>query len=122
MKYLVVSFVLFFCTLQTFGQQEYFTYLQTTDNQAFYIRINNNVYSSTSGGYLILSKLPDNTVTVTIGFPKNVFPEQLFNIPVNHKDAGYLLKNFDDKGWGLVNLQTQAILMNSDPPAGKKKP
>ncbi|MEO5595299.1 MAG: hypothetical protein ABIR15_05270, partial [Chitinophagaceae bacterium] len=122
MKYLVVSFILFFCTLQTFSQQEYFVYLQTDNNQAFYIRINNNVYSSTSSGYLILSKLPDSTVSVTTGFPKNVFPEQQFNIPVSHKDAGYLLKNFGDKGWGLFNLQTLAVIMNSNPPGEKKSP
>ena len=122
MKYLVVSFILFFCTLQTFSQQEYFVYLQTDNNQAFYIRINNNVYSSTSSGYLILSKLPDSTANVTTGFPKNVFPEQQFNIPVNHKDAGYLLKNFGDKGWGLFNLQTLAVIMNSNPTGEKKSP
>ena len=36
MKYLVVSVILFFCTLQTFSQQEYFMYLQTDNSQAFY--------------------------------------------------------------------------------------
>ncbi|MEO6313446.1 MAG: DUF4476 domain-containing protein [Chitinophagaceae bacterium] len=122
MKYLVVSVILFFCTLQTFCQQEYFVYFQTDNNQAFYIRINENIYSSTSSGYLILSKLPDNTAIVTIGFAKNVYPEQQFNIPVNHKDAGYLLKNFGDKGWGLFNLQTLAVLMNNNPAAEKKSP
>lgn len=122
MKYLVASFILLFCTLQTFALQDYFIYLQTDNNQAFYLRSNNIVYSSTASGYLILAKLPDSTANVTIGFAKAVFPEQQFNIPVNHKDAGYLLKNFGDKGWGLFNLQTMAVIMNSNATQEKKSP
>ncbi|MEO5682477.1 MAG: DUF4476 domain-containing protein [Chitinophagaceae bacterium] len=122
MKYLVALFILFLSTLQTFGQQDYFVYLQTDNSQAFYVRINNNVYSSTASGYLILSKLPDNNAILTIGFAKSVFPEQLFNIPASHKDAGYIIKTFGDKGWGLLNLQTLAVIMNSNPPAEKKSP
>ena len=122
MKYLVVSVILFFCTLQTFGQQDYFVYFQTDNNQAFYVRLNNTITSSTNAGYLILSRMPDSTHALTIGFPKNSFPEQQFTLPVNHKDGGYLLKNFGDKGWGLLNLQTMAVIMNSNPPEEKKSP
>jgi hypothetical protein len=122
MKYLVVSVILFFCTLQTFGQQDYFIYLQTDNNQPFYVRLNNNVISSSHTGYLILSRMPDTTCALTIGFPKNAFPEQQFAVPVNRKDGGYLLKNFADKGWGLFNLQTMAVIMNSNPPEEKKSP
>lgn len=122
MKYLGLLAVAFFCTLQTFGQQDYFMYLQTGDNQAFYVRFHGKVYSSTGSGYLILSKLPDSTTQLTIGFPKNIFPEQHFDVPVDHRDAGYLLKNFGEKGWGLFNLQTAAVLMSSNPPEEKKSP
>jgi|GEM_PF-1266594 len=122
MKYLVALLILFFCTLQTFGQQEYFIYLQTENSQPFYTRISNKVFSSTGSGYLILSKLPDSVTSITVGFPKNVFPEQQFNIPVNHKDGGYLIKNFGDKGWGLFNLQTASIIMTLTAPEEKKKP
>jgi len=122
MKYLVVSFIVFFYTLQTFGQQEYFVYLQTDNSQAFYLRINKNVYSSTASGFLIVSKTADSSFDVSIGFPKNIYPEQQFTIPAGHKDAGYVLKNFSEKGWGLFNLQTQAVLMNRNPPEEKKSP
>lgn len=121
MKYLALLCMLFFCTLQTFSQQDYFIYLQTDNNQAFYIRLNNSVYSSSSTGYLILPKLADSTATLTIGFAKNVYPEQQFNVPVNHKDAGYVLKNFGDKGWGLFNLQT-SVVIRSNSADEKKKP
>ncbi|MFT3933156.1 MAG: DUF4476 domain-containing protein [Chitinophagaceae bacterium] len=121
MKYWVVSFILFFCTLQTFGQEEYFVYLQTENNQPFYVRIDKAVYSSSATGYLILPRINSNSgIPITIGFPKNVFPEQLFSLPATGKDAGYLVKDYGEKGWGLLNLQTQATLMNNNPPDIKK--
>ena len=69
---------------------------------------------------MILTKLPDSATTVTIGFPQNVFPEQQFNIPLHHKDAGYVIKNFGEKGWGLLNLQSLAVIMSSTPAEEKK--
>lgn len=122
MKYLFAPFILLFCTLQTFGQQDYFIYLQTDNNQTFYLRSNNTVYSSTASGYLILAKLPDSAASITIGFAKAAFPEQQFSVPVNRRDAGYLLKNFGEKGWGLFNLQTMAVIMNSNAAQEKKSP
>lgn len=112
MKYVVLLCTLFLTTLQTFGQQDYFIYLQSDNNQPFYIRIHDTVYSSSASGYIILTKLPDSTAPVTIGFAGSVFPEQQFNIPVNHKDAGYVLRN-TDRGWALTNLQSQAVIMSS---------
>lgn len=122
MKYLAVLCIGLFCTLQMFGQQPYFMYLQTDNSQPFYLRMNGKVYSSTASGYLILSKIADSSYNVTIGFPRNVYPEQQFNIPAVHQDAGYVLKNFSDKGWGLFNLQTAAIIMTLTAPEEKKKP
>jgi Domain of unknown function (DUF4476) len=122
MKCWIVSLIMFLGSLQAFGQQEYFIYLQTDNHQSFYARLNNKIYSSEASGYLILSKLPDSTCTITIGFPKNIFPEQQFNIPVNRRDAGFSLTNLGDKGWGLLNLQTLAVIMNSNPQQEKKSP
>ena len=122
MKILVVCCLLFLGTLPAFSQQENFIYLQTENNQPFYIRLQNNVYSSTATGYLILSKLPEASLTITAGFPKSVFPEQEFSIPVIHKDAGFILKNSGDNRWSLANLQTQATIASSSSSAEKKKP
>jgi hypothetical protein len=120
MKIWIVSILAVLGSLKTFAQQDYFLYLQTDNKQAFYVRLNNKIYSSAESGYLILSRLPDSSHQLTIGFPKNIFPEQQFDVPQNHKDAGYLLKNFGDKGWGLFNLQTMAIIMNSNTRQEKK--
>lgn len=62
---------------------------------------------------MIIPKLVDDTYEIIIGFAKNTFAEQRFSLAVNKKDKGFQLKNFGEKGWGLINLQTTAVIMNS---------
>ena len=94
-----------------FSQKVYFIYLQTEGEQAFYVKMDAKVHSSSASGYLILSKLRDSTYSFTVGFPQNKWPEQNFSVAINKKDHGYLLKNFGEKGWGLFDLQTLAVQM-----------
>ncbi len=122
MKNWLLSLLLVFAGAQAFSQQDYFVYLQADNHQPFYMRLNDKVYSSTEAGYLILPRLPDTSYHFIIAFPANIFPEQHFYRSVNHKDAGYLLRNFGDKGWGLFNLLSLAVIMNSNPPVEKKSP
>ncbi len=114
MRNCLLAAIMFLGSLTAFSQQEYFVYLQTDNHQAFYVRLNNKIYSSTASGYMVMPRLSDSTHAIAIGFPQNAFPEQEFALPQNHKDAGYLLKNFGDKGWGLFNLQTMAVIMNNN--------
>ncbi len=101
--------------LTTFSQvrQNHFVYLQTENKQPFYVKINREILSSTSFGYLIVPKLSDSTYQFSIGFPAKEWPEQMISLPIK-KDLGFLLKNFDGKGWGLFNLQTFEIVMNQN--------
>jgi len=99
--------------LRSFSQQDYFMYIQAEERQPFYAVINTKVYSSSESGYMIIPKLHDSNYQIMIGFAKNAFPEQRFEVTVNKKDLGFQLKHFDDKGWGLFNLQTLAVIMNS---------
>jgi hypothetical protein len=109
--------IIFFCSLfffvahTAFTQQNRFVYIQTENKQPFYIKLNNKLLSSSVSGYLIIPKLQAGNYQLTIGFPKNEWPEQSITCTVNKKDEGYLLKEFDDKGWGLFNLQTREVLM-----------
>ncbi len=95
------------------AQQNYFAYFQTDNKQPFYIRINSKLLSSSSSGYLVVPKLTAGMYSLKIGFPKNEFPEQQFSLQVVNTDAGYLVKNFGDKGWGLYNLHTMEVNMSA---------
>lgn len=93
------------------AQLNHFIYLQTEGKQPFYAKIDKKVLSSSASGYLILSKLKDGDHTITIGFPKGESGEQTYTCNVASKDAGFLIKNFGEKGWGLFNLQTLDVVM-----------
>lgn len=70
--------------------------------------------SSSSSGYLIIPNLTDSNYNISIGFPKKEFPEENFTIKIDNKNEGFLLKNFDEKGWGLFNIESYAVMMGSD--------
>ncbi len=118
-KALFSIFAIISLSFNLFAQQNHFVYLQTENKQPFYIKLDNKILSSSASGYLIISKLQEGAYTLTIGFPKNEWPEQNVTCSVNKKDAGYLLKDFGDKGWGLFNLQTMEVAMSGTKPAVK---
>ena len=112
MKRLVlVLFFINFCLL-SFSQRVYYIYIQSEAEQPFYVKMNEKIVSSASKGYLILSNLRDSTYNFSVGFAGNKIIEQKFSIPVKGNDHGYVLKNFDEKGWGLFDLQTMSVKMN----------
>jgi hypothetical protein len=123
LKSLVTIIFIFAFTLFGKAQQTHFVYLQTESGQPFYVKINNNVVSSSPAGYLILPKLTDGDYKLSIGFPKKEFPEENFQILINKKNEGYLLKNFGEKGWGLFNMQSYRVVMggNTDAVASSSK-
>ncbi len=110
MKYLSVVFFLF-VSVSGFTQQNHFIYIQADNKQPFYVVLDKKLMSSSASGYLIIPKLRDSSYKLSIGFPKNEWPEQKVTCNINQADAGYLLKNFGEKGWGLFNLQTMALVM-----------
>ena len=94
------------------AQQYYFAYVQTDNKQPFYVKVNEKLMSSSSSGYVVIPKLTAGKYVVTVGFPKEQWPQQSIPLTINNTDAGFLLKNFGEKGWGLYNLQTMEIAMN----------
>ena len=95
------------------AQQYYFAYVQTDNKQPFYVRVNEKLLSSSASGYVVIPKLTTGNYTVTFGFPKEQFPQQTINLNIATADAGFLLKDFGGKGWGLFNLETMQVAMNN---------
>jgi hypothetical protein len=103
--------LLLFMAASGYTQQDYFVLIQADDNQPFYARMGEKTFSSSAQGHLILSQLRDSAYIITVGFPKKLFPEQVFSFSVNKKDMGFQLKNLGEKGWGLFNTQTLELFM-----------
>jgi hypothetical protein len=101
MNKLTLCLLFSLASLTAFSQKVYFVYLQSENEQAFYVKMNGTIRSSSASGYFIISKLRDSTYNFAIGFPQNKWPEQNFSVSVNKKDHGYLLKNVGEKGWAF---------------------
>ena len=91
------------------AQKNYFVYLQTDDQAAFYIRMADKVFSSTASGYLILPNLSDTTYSINFGLAKSSQPETQFSFAVNNIDHGFLIKKFPD-GLSMFDLQTLSLI------------
>ena len=109
----LLLFAIMMMGLQAYSQLNHFIYLQTDNQQPFYIKYNNRIYSSSAAGYLIISKLSDGPVNFTVGFPKSDLPELQFQSVIEKVDKGYLIKNFGEKGWALYDLQNSTVTYTS---------
>ncbi len=96
--------VLLLCSFQLKAQQNHFVYIESPSKLPFYIRINQQVYSSTADGYLILAPLSSGNYPCIIGFPKNQWPTQSVALSIVNQDLGFLLQQDAQQAWGLINL------------------
>lgn len=114
MQKIVLFILLLICGAGIHAQQPNYLYIEAEKGQPFYIKIKDKVQSSSAGGYVIVPGLTEDSYVISIGFPKNAFPEQRFAITLNKNDKGYQLKNLGEKGWGLFDLQTMALITNDN--------
>src|SRR4030095_6164234 len=107
MKRFAYCIAILFWSVNLMAQQEYFIFIQADNRQPFYAIVNNQTHSSSQGGNLIISRLKDTTYQVTIGFPGNKYPEQVFPVAMNKKDKGFQLRLVSASEWTLFNWQSQ---------------
>lgn len=96
-----------------FAQDGYFICIQSDNNQGFYTRIGEKTWASSAVGNLVIPGLKDSTYRVSVGFPRGIYPEQVFVVIFNRKDLGFQLKKEEGQRWKLVNWQTQEVLNHS---------
>ena len=96
--------------LTFYAQSKNFIYIQSERKQPFYVILNNKTNSSTPEGYLILPQIPQGKHLLTIGFPKNMFPEQQFLLEIK-EDKGYSFKRTPSNVWQLFDL-TSFVTIN----------
>jgi hypothetical protein len=118
MRTLLLSLLIFLIPGTVISQHYHFVYIQGENQQVFYMKKSGELISSSATGFVILPKLQAGTHQFTIGFPKNQWPEYEFQVEIKSSDRGFTLKNFEDKGWGLFDLQTLEVIMGKkiDPP------
>jgi hypothetical protein len=96
----------------------YFVLIQADSGQAFYIRLDSQLYSSSPAGHLILSKLKDSAYPITVGFPGQIYPEQRYLLNIGEKDRALRLIR-QDNSWRLLDDQGLTMPAVADPAAGE---
>ena len=114
MKSLLLLFSVLLIGAASQAQQYQFVYLQTDNKQPFYVRVNDKLYSSSAGGYLVIPKLKAGEQSLAVGFPKNEWPTQNLKVKIAGKDLGFLLKKFDNSKWGLFNFHSMEVVTVAD--------
>lgn len=115
MKRLSFLFVFLFSVALVHSQKVFFVFLQSESNQPFFVGLKEKAISSNPAGYLIIPGLGEANHLIRVGFPGGQWPEQNFQVNINGRDRGFLIKNFGEKGWGLFDLQTLNVIMAEAP-------
>lgn len=114
MQRTVLFLIFLICGARLYSQQTNYLYIEAEKGQLFYVKIGDKVYSSSPGGYAIITGLKENNYSLSVGFPKNVYPEQYFTVALNQTDKGFQLKNLGEKGWALFDLQTMDLINSNN--------
>ena len=96
------------------AQTAHFLYIQSDNSQAFYVRLNNKVFSSSQLGYVIIPKLQPGKLSLIIGFPMNKWNAMNYNIDVEHKDLSFQLKKVDSLEWELYDEQEKHTVFRNN--------
>ncbi len=119
----LITGILFFSTVV--GQNGHYLFIQTENNQPFYLRLMGANLSSNATGYLLIPKLTNGEYELNIGFAQSE-KEQKFIIKIEGKDLGFSLKHELDNNWSLFNLvdftSLKGISVNAEPKEAKKQP
>ena len=113
----------FFISAAVHAQQFRFIYIQSENKQPFFVKMDKKVLNSSAIGYLIISKINNSNNKLTIGFPKNEWPELNVTVNLSEPENGYVLKNIKGKGWALIDMQTAKVAVNEKtiPAVGKSQ-
>ena len=112
-KKMGLFFLLFIFSTSISAQTAHFLYIQSDNSQAFYVRLNNKVFSSSELGYVIIPKLQTGKLSLIIGFPMNKWNAMNYNIDVEAKDLSFQLKKVDSLGWELYDDQANHTLIKN---------
>jgi hypothetical protein len=87
--------------------QDYFVFIGSDHRQPFYVRIDSQVYPSSTEGHLVLAPLKDSAYILTIGFPGQTYPEKRYGFSIRGKDQEFDLRRQDDGSWRLYDDLTK---------------
>jgi hypothetical protein len=113
MKFILFAFCGILLSMKLHAQQDYFVFIHQPEGQPFYVRMQEDSYSSSATGHIILGSLKDSTYNMYLGFPRSRYAEQLFIVKINKRDHGYELKSEGGR-WQLKALQGSETITSAN--------
>ncbi len=112
-KKMGLFFLLFIFSTSISAQTVHFLYIQSDNSQAFYVRLNNKVFSSSDIGFLIIPKLQTGKLSLIVGFPMNKWNAMNYEVEVENRDMSFRLKKVDSLNWELYDDQGQHTILKN---------
>ncbi|HTE07429.1 MAG TPA: hypothetical protein VK628_01625, partial [Flavitalea sp.] len=109
MKKMLTLFLIVLAGAPGFAQREHFVFINHQEKLPFYVRMGEQIFSSSLVGHLTIAPLSDSVYAMYVGFPRSRFPEQLFEVRVASADKGLLLSN-QGGSWQLTDQLTGEVI------------
>lgn len=122
MKHFVLIAWAVIAGLRLSAQSPFFIYVQSEPATAFSVSCKGQTLRSSQTGYLIVSNLTDTVLQLAVSFPDKKQPDQLFVVRTQGSDQGYLLKDYGDKGWGLLDWRQLLVTYAERPTNTRAEP
>jgi hypothetical protein len=99
----LVNIVFFiFLMMSAKAQNHHFIYFESQQNKPFSLKHENKIYNSGKKNYINLSKLENGNVQIKLDVETE--KDVSFTIPINNNDAGFVLKQNENKDWILFSI------------------
>lgn len=122
MKHFVLIAWAVIAGLRLSAQSPFFIYVQSEPATPFSVSCKGQTLRSSQTGYLIVSNLTDTVLQLAVSFPDKKQPDQLFVVRTQGSDQGYLLKDYGDKGWGLLDWRQLLVTYAERPTYTRAEP
>lgn len=122
MKHFVLIAWAIIAGLRLSAQSPFFIYVQSEPATPFSVSCKGQTLRSSQTGYLIVSNLTDTVLQLAVSFPDKKQPDQLFVVRTQGSDHGFLLKDYGDKGWGLLDWRQLLVTYAERPTNARAEP
>lgn len=107
--------MVFVFTLGMSFAQTNFLYIQSENNQPYFVQMKGTVYSSNAKGYLLVPQMVNGDYNLVLGFPVTAYKELNFSFSMMAKPRGFSLKFTQEGEWMLMDMVTGELLKGVDP-------
>lgn len=107
-------------TVLASAQKQYFVFIQTQNKQPFYVRYQNEIFSSTEIGYVVIPKIKTDSIDIVIGFPRKLGGGIKYRLAIDRKDRGFVIRQLDTSLWAMYDIENMKMVMPVEVPVNNQ--